>query len=105
MKKSGWSSVLVGVILLAVAVIAEAQQAKKMSRVGFIGASSASWASNYLEAFRQGLRDLGHLEGENIVLEVRWAKGSTGRFPQLIAELIGLKVDVYCLYGCFSKPQ
>jgi putative ABC transport system substrate-binding protein len=94
MKKAGLSSILIAVVLLAVGVIAEAQQPKKISRVGFIGASSASSGGHYLEAFRHGLRDLGYVEGEDIVIEVRWAEGSAGRFPHLIAELIGLKVDV-----------
>jgi putative tryptophan/tyrosine transport system substrate-binding protein len=94
MKKAAVPSILVAVILLTVAVVTEAQQPKKISRVGFIGASSASSGGHYLEAFRHGLRDLGYVEGENIVIEVRWAEGSAGRFPHLIAELIGLKVDV-----------
>lgn len=58
---------------------------EEVSRVGFIGASSASRAGHYLEAFRQGLRDLGYVEGENIVIDVRWAEGSAGRFPRLIS--------------------
>jgi putative ABC transport system substrate-binding protein len=73
---------------------ATAQQPKKIPRVGFIGASSSSAASHYLEAFRRGLRELGYIEGKNIAIEVRWAEGSAERFPHLIAELIGLKVDV-----------
>jgi ABC-type uncharacterized transport system substrate-binding protein len=94
MRKAGVLSILFAMVLLAVAVIAEAQQPDKVSRVGFIGASSASSAGHYLEAFRHGLRDLGYVEGENIVIEVRWAEGSAGRFPQLIAELIQLNADV-----------
>ena len=81
-------------LLLALSYPALAQQPKKMSRIGFIGASSAATSAQNLEAFRQGLRDLHYVEGENIVIEVRWAEGSAQRFPQLIAELIGLKVDV-----------
>ena len=74
---------------------AQAQQAKKVSRIGFMGASSATTSAQNLEAFRQGLRDLHYVEGENMAIEVRWAEGSAQRFPQLIAELIGLKVDVF----------
>jgi len=94
MTKARALSILFVVVLLAVAVIAEAQQPTKMSRIGFIGASSAVTSGQNLEAFRQGLRDLHYVEGENIAIEVRWAGGSAQRFPQLIAELIGLKVDV-----------
>jgi putative ABC transport system substrate-binding protein len=86
-------SVVAFVLVVATAVV-QAQQPKKVSRVGFIGASSPSTAGNWLEAFRQGLRDLGYIEGENITIEVRWAEGSAERFPQLIAELVRLKVDV-----------
>jgi len=81
-------------VLLALSFPAEAQQPKKVSRIGFIGASSSSTAGHFLEAFRQGLRDLGYVEGENIAIEGRWAEGSAERFPHLIAELIRLKVDV-----------
>ena len=94
MKKAGVLSILFVVVLLAVAVIAKAQQPTKMSRIGFIGASSPATSAQNLEAFRQGLRDLHYIEGENMAIEVRWAEGSAQRFPQLIAELIGLKVDV-----------
>ena len=94
MKKAGVFSILFVVVLLAVAVVAEAQQPTKMSRIGFIGASSAATSAQNLEAFRQGLRDLHYVEGENMAIEVRWAEGSAQRFPQLIAELIGLKVHV-----------
>jgi putative ABC transport system substrate-binding protein len=85
---------LLPAVLLSAVSFTGAQQAKKVPRIGFIGASSSSTAGHYLEAFRQGLRDLGYVEGESIVIEVRWAEGSAGRFPHLIAELIGLKIDV-----------
>lgn len=81
-------------IVLLTTGFANAQQTKNAPRVGFIGASSATTAAPYLEAFRQGLRDLHYVEGENIAIEVRWADGSAQRFPQLIAELVGLKIDI-----------
>jgi putative ABC transport system substrate-binding protein len=77
----------------------KAQQAKKVSRIGLISPSSSATAGPNLEAFRQGMRDLGYVEGENIALEVRWAEGSTERLPNLIAELIRLKVDVLVIGG------
>jgi ABC-type phosphate/phosphonate transport system substrate-binding protein len=63
MKKAGVLSILFVVVLLAVAVIAKAQQPTKMSRIGFIGASSAATSAQNLEAFRQGLRDLHYIAG------------------------------------------
>ena len=69
MKRAAVPSILIAVILLAVAVIAEAQQTGKVPRIGFLGASSASVLAARIEAFRQGLRDLGYVEGKNIVIE------------------------------------
>ena len=82
------------ITVLLITGLAWAQQPKKVFRVGFIGASSPSTAGHRLEAFRQGLRDLGYVEGKNIAIEVRWAEGSAERFPHMITELIQLKVDV-----------
>ena len=92
LKWLGLSVIAFGLVVAGAA--AQGQQPKKVPRVGFIGASSSSSAGHYLEAFRQGLRDLAYVEGKNIIIEVRWAEGSAERFPHLIAELIGLKVDV-----------
>ena len=78
---------------------AEAQQASKIARIGFLGATSASsWASR-VEAFRVGLRDLGYVEGRNITIEFRWAEGQYSRFPDLVAELVRLKVDLLVTHG------
>jgi putative ABC transport system substrate-binding protein len=69
-------------------------QSAKIARIGFLGAASASgWASK-VEAFRKGLRDLGYVEGKNIVIEYRWAEGRYERLPELAAELVRQKVDV-----------
>jgi putative ABC transport system substrate-binding protein len=78
------------VLPLAVA----AQTAPKMPRVGYIGSARRTEVSHRFEAFRQGLRDLGYVEGQTIALEVRWAEGRIERIPELVAELVGLKVDV-----------
>ena len=61
MKRGAVPAIFAGVVLLASAVIAEAQQTTNVPRIGFIGASTPSQASHYLEAFRQGLRDLGYV--------------------------------------------
>ena len=68
-------------MLLAVAVIAEAQQPKKVPRIGYLKRSSLSATAARVEAFRQGLRDLGYMEGKNIVIEYRYAEGKLDRYP------------------------
>ena len=74
-------------------VAAEAQQAAKVARIGYLAANLA--ASPHLhEAFLQGLRDLGYVEGRNVVIEYRDAEGKLERLPALAAELVALKVDV-----------
>ena len=79
---------------LAAPLVAEAQQAGKVYRIGFLSARSRSDSLPLLEAFLQGLRELGWVEGKNIVIEYRWADGRSERLPDLAAELVRLKVDV-----------
>ena len=81
-------------ILLSSGLTAKAQQTKTIRRIGFISPASSPTAAPNLEALRQGLRELGYVEGKNIVIETRWAEGSAERFPQLLAELNHLKVEV-----------
>jgi putative tryptophan/tyrosine transport system substrate-binding protein len=78
---------------------AQAQQTGKVSRIGYLGASSVSLERRDLDAFRQTLRDLGHVEGDNITIEYRWAEGDDGRLPALAVELVRLKVDVIVTLG------
>ena len=94
MNKVGWSSILVAAMLLAVAVVAEAQQTGKIPRIGVLSSFSPSVAAPWHEAFRQGLRDLGWAEGKNISIEYRYSEGKGERLPELAAELVRLKVDV-----------
>jgi putative ABC transport system substrate-binding protein len=96
MRKAGVLSILFVVVLLAVAVIAEAQQAKKIPRLGFL---SASRPQPQHEAFRQGLRELGYVEGQNIVIEWRFAEGNLDRVSHDSAELVRLRVDVIVTGG------
>src|SRR5436305_2623604 len=98
MKKAVFSILFV-VVLLAVAVIAEPQQPKKVPRIGFQSASSPSSISLRAEALRQGLRELGYVEGKNIVIEWRYAEGKLDSLPALAAELVRLKVDVIVTGG------
>ena len=82
-----------GVALLAAPFAAEAQQAAKIARIGYLSHNRAANPHTH-EAFRQGLRDLGYVEGRNVVIEYRDAEGKFERLPALAAELVALKVDV-----------
>lgn len=94
MKKAPAPPFLVAVILLAGAVLAEAQQPAKVPRIGFLfSLSTADHASN-MDVFRGGLRELGYVEGKNIFIEYRSAEGKLDRLPPLADELVRLKVDV-----------
>ena len=99
MKKAGWSSTLVAAVLLTVGVVAEAQQPTKIPRIGYLSASSTSNNAARIEAFRQGLRELGYVEGKNIVIEWRHAEEKLDHLPALAVELVRLKVDVIVTAG------
>ncbi len=94
MKKAGFLSILIAVTLLAVGVIAEAQQPKKVPRIGYLSPSDPATESARFEAIRLALRERGHIEGQNIVIEYRYAEGKLDRLPDLAAELVRLKVDI-----------
>ena len=80
--------VVIFVALFAFSFSAQAQQTKKVPRIGYLSSQSASADSSRLDAFRQALRDLGHIEGKNIVIDYRFAEGKFDRFPKLSAELV-----------------
>jgi len=86
-------------LILATIHFAEAQQAGKVPRIGYLSGSSRSSMAPRTEAFRQGLRDLGYVEGKNIVIEWRLAEGNPDRVPTLLADLVRLKVDVIVTAG------
>ena len=73
---------------------ADAQQPKKIAKIGYLLPSTPAGAAHLLEAFRQGLRELGYVEGKTLVLELRYGEARTERLPELARELVGLKVDV-----------
>ena len=78
----------------------DAQPQEKVRRIGFLGdGSAASRAAHTLEPFRAGLRELGYVEGQNVLLEVRWTDGQSARLPELAEEFIHLKVDVIVTHG------
>jgi putative ABC transport system substrate-binding protein len=99
MMKTRFLSILVAWVFLAVAVVAEAQQPKKVPRIGILHGASASSVAARTEVFREGLRELGYVEGKNIVIEWRYAEGKADRLPGLAAELVGLKVDIIVTTG------
>jgi putative ABC transport system substrate-binding protein len=78
---------------------ARAQQVGKTPQIGYLGVSSPSLEPHYVEAFRQKLRELGHVEGKNIAIEYRWAEGQDDRLPNLASELVRLKPDVIVTTG------
>ena len=78
---------------------ARAQQAGKVARIGFLGATFAAGWARRTEALRSGLRDLGYVQGENIFIESRWADEQYDQLPALAAELVRLKVDILLTYG------
>ena len=85
--------------LLAMPLIARAQPAGKLARIGFLGNSNPNPQSPSVEAFRQGLRELGWIEGQNITIEYRWAGGNMDRHPALASELVKLPVDLIVTTG------
>jgi len=78
---------------------AETQQPKKVPRIGLLGGGSASAITGRIDAFRQGLRDLGYVEGKTILIEQMWAEGKVDRLPALAAELVRLNVDAILSAG------
>src|SRR5262245_43511998 len=91
-------AVVLVVSLIFAPLVAEAQQTGKVVRIGYLATDLAA-ASNLTEAFRRGLRDLGYVEGRNVVIEYRDAEGKPERFPALAAELVTLKADVIVTAG------
>jgi len=86
------SRLFLALIVLAAPVAAEAQEAQKIARIGFLILGSPPYP--FLDSFKQGLRELGYAEGRNISIEYRWAEGRVERLPRLADELVGLNVDV-----------
>ncbi len=85
--------------LLTVPLAAQAQQAGKVWRIGFVETTSPSLAASTVDAFRQSLRTLGYVEGRNVTIEYRWAAGRIEQLPELAAELVRLPVDVIVTRG------
>jgi putative ABC transport system substrate-binding protein len=90
---------LVAVVISVSFHLAQAQQTKKVPRIGLLSGGGASPMPPVIEGFRQGLRELGYIEGQNIRIEYRWAEGKDDRYPILAAELVALAVDVIFTQG------
>jgi putative ABC transport system substrate-binding protein len=91
-----------GLAMLALPFAARAQPAAKIPRVGFMAASNRSAVSARVEAFREGLRELGYVDGKNIALEFRFAEGKPDRVPMVAAELVRSKIDVIVTGGALD---
>ena len=89
-------------MLFALSYSASAQQPTKVPRIGYLQAPPHSAVASRTDAFRQGLRELGYVEGKNIIIEWRFADGKLDRVPGLVAELVRLKVDVIVTGGSFA---
>ncbi len=90
---------LLATFFLTTASLAEAQQPKKVPRIGYVSSSDAAHDSARAEAIRLALRERGYIEGQNIATEYRYAEGKLDRFPELLAELVHLKVDIIVVAG------
>jgi ABC-type uncharacterized transport system substrate-binding protein len=86
------AALVLALALLAAPLAAEAQQTKKVYRVGWLHPQAVP--EGWVEGFRQGLRDFGYVEGRDLIIEYRWGDGRFERLPTMAAELVGLKVDV-----------
>jgi len=102
MKKSAVSSILVAAVLLAVTVIAEAQQSTKVPQIGFLSLGSVASMASRVNAFQNGLREHGYVEDRNIHVEYRYADGDQNRLRQFAAELVSLKVDAVVTGGSLA---
>jgi putative ABC transport system substrate-binding protein len=88
-----------GIAAIAWPLVARAQQAGKVHRIGFLGSATAAGSAKAVESFRAGLREFGYVEGRNIGIEFRWAEGNYDRLSDLVADLIATNVDVLITHG------
>ena len=88
------ASLTLAFMFLGLSIPAQAQPAKKVFRIGLLSGNRSSPKPPNIESFRQGLRDLGYVEGQNISVEYRFAEGKKERYAILAAELVNLSVDV-----------
>jgi ABC-type uncharacterized transport system substrate-binding protein len=94
-----------GAMLFSLTFPAQAQQSKKVHRIGYLGATDPAGESTRFEAIRLALRELGYIEGQNIAFEYRYAEGKQDRYLELAAELVRLKVDIIVVAGGPGRPE
>jgi putative tryptophan/tyrosine transport system substrate-binding protein len=99
MKKAGVVSILFVVLLVAVAVIAEAQQTRSVTRIGYLSSVNPANESARAEGIRLALHERGYIEGQNIAIEYRYGEGKIDRYPELANELVRLKSDIIVVAG------
>ncbi len=94
--KEAWLTITLALVFFVVPLIADAQQPGKIPTIGYLSQNTAPAGTPYrlLEAFLEGLRELGYVEGKNIIIERRYTEGENERVPQLVAELVRIKVDI-----------
>ena len=92
-------SVALSTLLFALCSFASAQQPKKVTRIGYLSSQDPAYESARAEGIRLALRELGYIEGQNIAIEYRYSEGKTDRAPELVAELVRLKVDILVVAG------
>ena len=91
--------------LLGAPLTADAQPTRKVYRIGYLSVSQVEFDKSWVGAFRDGLRKLGYVEGQNLVIAQRHAAGHSERLPELAAELLRLKIDVLVVYGAWLQPK
>src|SRR5215475_4431169 len=99
MKQAGVTSIFIAVVLLAAGVIAGAQQTGKVHRIGYLSAASAESDKNRFAAFQRRMQELGYIEGKSVAIEQRYAAGQSEKIPEMLGELLRLKIDVLVVYG------
>src|SRR5262245_22682203 len=99
MKRAAVTSIPVAVVLLALGVIAEAQQPKKVYRIGYLSSGDAATESDRFEPIRLALRERGYIEGQNIAIEYRYAERKVDRVHELASELVRVNVDIIVVAG------
>src|SRR5436309_540731 len=90
---------ILALALLAAPLVAEAQPAARTVTIGYLGNSSPALEANLVAAFREGLRQLGYVEGRNLIIKYEWVEGQQERYPILARELVRLKPDVILTAG------
>src|SRR5260370_23774989 len=99
------ATVALGLLGAPLAAAAQEYKAGKVYRIGYLSVSQVEFDRSWVGAFRDGLRKLGYVEGQNLAIEQRHAAGHSERLPELAAELLRLKIDILVVYGAWLQPK